>query len=212
MRQAWGWHRLSRYTMPLLHSVLYWTSISSNPSSWALPQYRGVLDRGDYQTQTCRGRICDSQLQCGLHALELWTGYAWRNTETCGYACWNNNLKSCYLWLQCRNFWLSMAVRFYIQPPKICIIRDFDYPKICIGVINGQSSSQILYALCDETYLKISRFCAIISAEKWTVVFVTRRREPHKRLPISKNISKKFLEILLEIDWLVATRIFAVRT
>ena len=105
-----------------------------------------------------------------------------------------------------------MAVRFYIHPPKICIILIFEYPKICIGVIDGQSSSQTLYALCDETYLKNSRFYDIISAEKQTVVFVTRHREPHKRLPISKNISKKFLEILLEIDWLLATRIFAVRT
>ena len=104
-----------------------------------------------------------------------------------------------------------MAVRFYIQPPKICIIRDFDYPKICIGVIDGQSSSQTLCALCDETYLKNSRFYAIISAEKHAVVPFMWRREPHKRLPISKNISKKFLEILLEIDWLWATRIFAVR-
>ena len=100
---------------------------------------------------------------------------------------------------------------FHIQFPKICIILIFEYPKICIGVIDGQSSSQTLYALCDETYLKNSRFYAIISAEKQTVVCVTWRREPHKRLPISKNISKKFLEILLEIDWLLATRIFAVR-
>ena len=76
----------------------------------------------------------------------------------------------------------------------------FEYPKICIGVIDGQSSSQTLYALCDETYLKNSRFYDIISAEKQTVVFVTRHQEPHKRLPISKNISKKFLEIFLEID------------
>ena len=93
---------------------------------------------------------------------------------------------------------------------KIFFTSDL-HPKICIGVIDGQSSSQTLYALCDDTYLKISRFYAIISAEKQTVVFVTRRQEPHKRLPISKNISKKFLEILLEIDWLLATRIFAVR-
>ena len=92
------------------------------------------------------------------------------------------------------------------------IVFYIQLPKICIGVIDGQSSSQILCALCADTYLKISRFYAIISAEKQTVVFVTRRRESHKRLPISKNISKKFLEILLEIDMLFATRNFAVRT
>ena len=33
-------------------------------------------------------------------------------------------------------------------------------------------------------------------------------REPHKRLPISKNISKNFLEIFLEIAMLYGTGIF----
>ena len=97
---------------------------------------------------------------------------------------------------------------FHIQFPKICIILIFEYPKICIGVIDGQSSSQTLYALCDETYLKNSRFYDIISAEKQTVVFVTRHREPHKRLPISKTISKNFLDIFLDRAMLYGIRVF----
>ncbi len=39
-------------------------------------------------------------------------------------------------------------------------------PKICIEVIGGQSLSQLLYTLCDETHLKISRLYVIIFAEK----------------------------------------------
>ena len=88
----------------------------------------------------------------------------------------------------------------------------FEYPKICIGIIGGQSSSQLLYTLCDQIHLKIPRFYAIISAEKHTVVPVTRQQEPHKRGCISKNISKKILEILLEIDMPYGVRDFEVRT
>ena len=60
-------------------------------------------------------------------------------------------------------------------------------------------SNSLLYALCDETYLKISRFYAIISAEKHVAVLVTRWQGLHKRGCISKRISRKFLEIFLEI-------------
>ncbi|MGN1235452.1 MAG: hypothetical protein ACI4U2_05695 [Christensenellaceae bacterium] len=42
--------------------------------------------------------------------------------------------------------------------------------------------------------------------------YQTRQQEPHKRGCISKNISKKFLEILLEIDMPYGVRDFEVRT
>ena len=60
-------------------------------------------------------------------------------------------------------------------------------------------SSQLLYTLCDETYLKNSRFYAILSAEKHAAGLVTPWQGLHKRGCISKRISKKFLEIFLEI-------------
>ncbi len=81
-------------------------------------------------------------------------------------------------------------------------------PKICIGVIGGQSSSQILYALCDETHLKISRFYAVLSAEKNAAVPVTRCRELHKRGCISKTISKNFLDKFLDTAMLCGIRVF----
>ena len=69
--------------------------------------------------------------------------------------------------------------------------------------------SQTLYALCDETYLKISRFYAIISAEKHVAVPVTLWQGLHKRGCISKRISKKFLEIFLEIGIPYGVRAFS---
>ena len=84
----------------------------------------------------------------------------------------------------------------YINSEKSKIYSNaIDYPKICIG----NFLSQTLYTLCDETYLKISRFYAIISAEKHAAVLVIRWQWLHKRGCISKRISKKFLEIFLEI-------------
>ena len=86
-----------------------------------------------------------------------------------------------------------------------------DLLKIYIGIIGGiegRSSSQILYALCDETHLKISGFYVILSAEKNTTAPVTRRREPHKRLPISKTISKNFLDKFLDRAMLYGIRLF----
>ena len=74
--------------------------------------------------------------------------------------------------------------------------------------LDGECLSQLLRVLCDETYLKISRFYAIISAEKQTKTPVIRRRGLHKRLPISKTISKFFLEIFLEIAMLYGARFF----
>ena len=47
-----------------------------------------------------------------------------------------------------------------------------------------------------------------MSAEKHVAVPDTRQQEPHKRVCISKNISKNFLEILLEIDVCFGARIF----
>ena len=44
------------------------------------------------------------------------------------------------------------------------------------------------------------RFYVIMSAEKHVVVPDTRQPQPHKQGCISKRISKKFLEIFLEID------------
>jgi hypothetical protein len=52
------------------------------------------------------------------------------------------------------------------------------------------------------------RFYAIISAEKHVAVPDTRQPQPHKQGCISKNISKNFLEILLEIDVCFGARIF----
>ena len=47
-----------------------------------------------------------------------------------------------------------------------------------------------------------------MSAEKHVAVLDTRQQHPHKRGYISKTISKKFLEILLEIAMLYGTGIF----
>ena len=47
-----------------------------------------------------------------------------------------------------------------------------------------------------------------MSAEKHVVVPDTRQPQPHKQGCISKNISKNFLEILLEIDMCFGARIF----
>ena len=47
-----------------------------------------------------------------------------------------------------------------------------------------------------------------MSAEKHVAVPDMRQPQPHKRGCISKNISKNFLEILLEIDVCFGARIF----
>ena len=59
-----------------------------------------------------------------------------------------------------------------------------------------------------EAYLKKSRLYAIITAEKRTKAPVMRRRELHKRLPISKTISKNFLDKFLDTGMLYGTGIF----
>ena len=48
-----------------------------------------------------------------------------------------------------------------------------------------------------------------MSAEKHVAVLDTRQQQPHKRGCISKNISKNFLEILLEIDVCFGVRDFS---
>ena len=70
------------------------------------------------------------------------------------------------------------------------------------------TQSRILPALFDEIHLKIFRFYAIISVEKQTEAPVMRRRELHKRLPISKTISKIFLDKFLDTGMLYGTGFF----
>ena len=120
-------------------------------------------------------------------------------------------------YLHSKAIWFLLCVKAHF--PKICIMEDFDYPKICIilileypkiciVVIGGQSSLQLLHVLCDETLLKISRLYAIITAEKANQSPVMRRQELHKRLPISKTISKNFLDKFLDTGMLYSTGIF----
>ena len=59
-----------------------------------------------------------------------------------------------------------------------------------------------------EAYLKNSRFYAIISAEKHVAVPDTRQPQPHKRVCISKTISKNFLDKFLDTGMLYGTGIF----
>ena len=64
----------------------------------------------------------------------------------------------------------KICIILILDYPEICIILILEYPKICIGGKEGSISLQLLFALCAETYLKISRFYAIISAEKQVAV------------------------------------------